>query len=58
VLLVGPVAATTEVEEDIDGEPPGGCCWRVWQRPTSKLKETSMALPLEGATGGSNSNHD
>jgi hypothetical protein len=27
VLLVSPVAAITEVEEDIDGGAPWGCYW-------------------------------
>jgi hypothetical protein len=29
VLPAGPVAATTKFEEDVDGEPHGGCCRRV-----------------------------
>jgi hypothetical protein len=45
VLPVGPTAATTEVVEDVNGGPPWGCCWRVWQQPPQKLLKTSMAPP-------------
>jgi hypothetical protein len=30
VLPAGPTAATTEVDEDVDGWPPWGHCQRVW----------------------------
>jgi hypothetical protein len=45
VLAAGPATAATEVEKDIDGGAPGGCCRYFRQRPPSKLK-TSMAGPL------------
>jgi hypothetical protein len=35
---VGPAASTTEVEEDVNGRPPGGCYQLVWQRPPPRLK--------------------
>jgi hypothetical protein len=50
---VGPVASTTEVEDDIDGGPPVGCCRQVRQRPPPSLKMTLMAGLLEDAAGGS-----
>jgi hypothetical protein len=37
VLSAGPVAATTEVEEDIDGGPLGGWYRQVRQWPPPKL---------------------
>jgi hypothetical protein len=43
---VGPTVATTEVVEDINGEPHGGCYRRVQKRPPLKVKETSMAGSL------------
>jgi hypothetical protein len=46
VLLVSPVAATTEVEEDIDGGPPRGCYQYLRQQPPPKLTKTSMAGAL------------
>jgi hypothetical protein len=55
VLLVGPTASTTEVEDDIDGRPPGGRCRWVQQRPTQRWKMMLMVGPLGGAVGGSNS---
>jgi hypothetical protein len=55
VLSVGPATATTGVG-DIDGGPPGGCCRQVRQWPPSEL-ETSMAPPLRGAVGRSDSGH-
>jgi hypothetical protein len=57
VLPVGPAAATTEAEEDVDGGLLGGCCLRVCQRPPPKLEKTSMAGLLEGAADGSSSSH-
>jgi hypothetical protein len=50
VLPVCLVAATTEVEVDIDGEPHGGCCRWVRQRPPPKLKNTSVVA--SGPFGG------
>jgi hypothetical protein len=44
MLLVGPIAATTDIG-DVDGGSPGGCCRQVRQWPSPKLK-TSMAGPL------------
>jgi hypothetical protein len=44
VLSRFPAATTTEVE-DVDGEPPGGCCREFRQRPPPKLK-TSMVGSL------------
>jgi hypothetical protein len=43
VLVVGPAAATTDVD-DVDGGPPGGCWRQVRQRPPPMLK-TSMVGP-------------
>jgi hypothetical protein len=55
--LVGLAASTTEVEDDVDGGPPGwGYRW-VWQRPPSRFKKTSMASPLGGAADRTNSVH-
>jgi hypothetical protein len=56
-LLAGPAASATDVEDDIDGGPPGRCCRWVWQLPPPRLKMTSMVGPLEGAVGGSGSVH-
>jgi hypothetical protein len=33
VLPMGPVVATNEVVEDVDGEPPEGCYRWIRQRP-------------------------
>jgi hypothetical protein len=57
VLLTGPVVATTEDEEDVDGGPPRVCYQRVRQRPPPKIKKMSMAGPLGRAAGGSDSGH-
>jgi hypothetical protein len=57
VLPVGPVVSTTEVEDDVDGGPPGRHCRQVRQRPPWRLKKTSMAGPLGGATGGFDNVH-
>jgi hypothetical protein len=46
VLSVFPAAITTEVEDDVDGGPPGGCSRYFRQRPPPKLKMTSMVGPL------------
>jgi hypothetical protein len=56
-LSAGLAASTTKVEDDIDGGPHGGCCWRVQQRPPPRLKTTSMAGPMEGVAGGFSSIH-
>jgi hypothetical protein len=45
VLPAGSVAATTEVEVDVDGGPPMGSCRWVRQLPPLKLKKTSMPPP-------------
>jgi hypothetical protein len=55
VLPVGPIASTTEFEDDADGGPPGGHYRRVQQCPPSSLKMMSMTGPLGGATNGSDS---
>jgi hypothetical protein len=44
VLAASPTVATTDVE-DVDGRPPGGCCWDFRQQPPPELK-ASMAGPL------------
>jgi hypothetical protein len=44
VLVVGPAAATTEVE-DVEGGPSGGC-WRQGRQRPPPMLETSMAGPL------------
>jgi hypothetical protein len=44
-LLSGFSAAATTNVEDIDGEPPWGCCQDFWQWPPSMLK-MSMVGPL------------
>jgi hypothetical protein len=54
---VGPIAATTEVEGDIDGGLLRECYQQVQQQPPPKLKETSMGGPLGGATGRSDIGH-
>jgi hypothetical protein len=46
VLPVDPTVVTTEVEEDVDGGPPGGHCRWVHQQPPLSLKRTSMVDPL------------
>jgi hypothetical protein len=46
---VGPGVSTTDVEDDIDGGPPGGCYRQVWQHPPPRLKKTLMVGPLGGA---------
>jgi hypothetical protein len=51
-LQVGPAAATTKVEEDVDSAPPLGHYWRVRQRPPLSLKKMSMAGPLEALSVG------
>jgi hypothetical protein len=56
-LPAGPTASTTEVEDDINGGPPGGRCHWVWQHPPPSLKMMSMVAPLGGTTGGSGSVH-
>jgi hypothetical protein len=57
VLSVFLAAATIEVEEDVDDGDLGGCCryFRQWLPP--KLKKTSMAGPLGGVIGISDSGH-
>jgi hypothetical protein len=45
VLAVGPTTTITKVE-DVDGGPPGGCWRQVRQRPSPKLK-TSTVDPRE-----------
>jgi hypothetical protein len=42
VLVAGPAAATTDVE-DVDGGPPGGCCRDFRQRPPSMLKTSTTS---------------
>jgi hypothetical protein len=49
VLLAGPAASTMEVEEDINGGPPGRRCRWVQQRLPPRLKKPSMAGPWGGA---------
>jgi hypothetical protein len=44
VLVAGPAAATTDVEE-VDSGPPGGCCRDFRQWPPPELK-TSMTNTL------------
>jgi hypothetical protein len=51
VLSVFLAVDTTEVEEDINGGPPRGCCRYFWQRLPSKLKKMSMTGTLEGVVG-------
>jgi hypothetical protein len=55
VLVTGPAAATTDVE-DIDGGSPRGCCRNFRQRSPPMFK-TSMADPLGGAGGMFGSGH-
>jgi hypothetical protein len=43
---VGPAATTTDVEDDVDGGPPGARCRWVQQCPPLRLKKMSMAGPL------------
>jgi hypothetical protein len=43
---MGPAASTTEFEDVIDGQPPGGRCRRVRRHPSLSVKTTSMAGPL------------
>jgi hypothetical protein len=54
---VGPIAATTNVEGDIDGGTLRECYQQVQQQPPPKLKEMSMGGPLGGATGRSDIGH-
>jgi hypothetical protein len=49
--------ATTGDKDDVDGGPLWGCYWRVQQRPLPRLKKMSIAGPLGGAAGESDSNH-
>jgi hypothetical protein len=53
VLAAGPTAATTGVG-DVDGGPRRGCWRQVQQWPPPEL-EMSMAAPLRGAGGKSDS---
>jgi hypothetical protein len=53
---VGPGVSTTDVEDDIDGGPPGGCYRQVWQHPPPRLKKTLMVGPLGGGTAGRSGN--
>jgi hypothetical protein len=56
-MSVSPVAATIDVEADIDDGPPGRCCQYPQPQPPLKLKKTSMEGPLGGADGISSSSH-
>jgi hypothetical protein len=56
-MSVSPVAATIDVEADIDDGPPGRCCQYPRPQPPLKLKKTSMEGPLGGADGISSSSH-
>jgi hypothetical protein len=51
-LPTGPTTSTTEVEDDVDGKPPGGRCRWVWQEPPPRSKTTSMAGPLRALSAG------
>jgi hypothetical protein len=44
-LPVGMAASTTEVEEDVDGRPSGGCYQWIRQNPAPMFKMTSIAGP-------------
>jgi hypothetical protein len=57
LLSVGPTVTTTEFGDDVNGSPPWGRCRWVRQRPPPSLETTSMAGPLGGAVGGSDSGH-
>jgi hypothetical protein len=52
-LPVGMAASTTEVEEDVDGRPPGGCYQWARQHPAPMFKMMSMAGPLGALPVGS-----
>jgi hypothetical protein len=43
---VGPAATTTDVEDDVDGGPPGARCRWVQQCPPLRLKKMPMVGPL------------
>jgi hypothetical protein len=45
-LSTGLTVSTTEVEDIVNGGPPGRRCRWVWQRPPPSLKTSSMAVPL------------
>jgi hypothetical protein len=49
---VGPTASATEVEEDVNGGPPGVTIGGggVRQHPPPRLKMTSMAGPVASTT--------
>jgi hypothetical protein len=56
-LPVGLGASTTEVEDGIDGEPPGVRYRWVQQRSPLRLKKMLMAGPLGSAASRSSSVH-
>jgi hypothetical protein len=45
-LSTGLTVSTTEVEDIVNGGPPGRRCRWVWQRPPPSLKTSLMAVPL------------
>jgi hypothetical protein len=47
-LLVGPTAATTKVEEDVDGRPPWGVLPAGPVTSTTKVEEDVYGGPLDG----------
>jgi hypothetical protein len=51
-LSVGPATSNTDVEDGIDGGPPGERFQWVWQHPPLRLKKTSMAGPLGALPAG------
>jgi hypothetical protein len=51
-LSIGPAASTTNVEEDVDGGPPGGRYRWVRHRPPLRLKKMSMVTPLGALPAG------
>jgi hypothetical protein len=52
VLPVGLIVFAIEVEDGVDGGPPGGHCQWVRQRPLPRLKTTSMTGPLGALSAG------
>jgi hypothetical protein len=63
VLPAGPAVVTTEVEEDIDGSPPGrgvlpaGAAGGSGSGHHQSLKKTLMAGPMGGAVSRSDNGH-
>jgi hypothetical protein len=56
MLVVGPTIATTEVVEDVDGEPLGGAVGGSGSGYHFRRK-ASMVAPLGDATGRTDSRH-